>query len=194
MKNIAEVRNSIIEAAEKHFSILGFEKTTLDDIAGENGKCKTSVYYHFHNKHEIFKSVIEKEFASVREELQKVIDGTGDDRIAGMKAYLCTRLESIQRQGAYRRFASSRFAFGDNPVSRSVSSARTAFDEWEKDYFKDSISKGMEEGTVPATISPEVFSSTIVNILKALEVQMFSSSDKEDIRNTYKGIIELMIR
>ena len=146
MKNIAEVRNNIIEAAEKHFSLLGFEKTTLDDITGENGKCKTSVYYHFKNKHEIFKSVIEKEFNSVREELQRVIDNEGQNRIEGMRNYLRTRLESIQQQGAYKRFASSRFAFGENHVSRVVSDARKAFDNWEKNYLESTISEGLPEG------------------------------------------------
>lgn len=194
MKNLNEVRESIIEAAEKHFSLLGFEKTTLDDITGENGRSKTSVYYHFKNKHEIFKSVIEKEFNSVRDELQKVIDEGGCDRAECMKAYLRMRLESLRGQGAYRRFAASRFAYGDNPVSRVVSEARRAFDNWEKQYLELSISKGLEEGTVPASISPEVFSMTLINILKALEVQFFSSEDKTAIYDTYQGMIELMAR
>lgn len=194
MKNIAEVRNNIIEAAEKHFSLLGFEKTTLDDITGENGKCKTSVYYHFKNKHEIFKSVIEKEFNSVREELQRVIDNEGQNRIEGMRNYLRTRLESIQQQGAYKRFASSRFAFGENHVSRVVYDARKAFDNWENNYLESTISEGLKEGIIPSSISPEVFSTTLINVMKALEIQFFSSSDKDEVYNTYQGMIELMVR
>lgn len=194
MKNISEVRNSIIEAAEKHFSVLGFEKTTLEDITGENGRTKTSIYYHFKNKHEIFKSVIEKEFEEVKLEILKALASSGPDRVSGMKAYLRARLESLQKQGAFKRFASSRFAFGDNPVSRAVTEARSSFDQWEKGYLEGSVNKGLEEGSIPGSVSPEAFSMTLVNILKALEIQFFTSYDKTEMENTYKGMIDLIVR
>lgn len=194
MKNISEVRNSIIEAAEKHFSVLGFEKTTLEDITGENGRTKTSIYYHFKNKHEIFKSVIEKEFEDVKTEILEALSASGPDRVSGMKAYLRTRLDSLQRQGAFKRFASSRFAFGDNPVSRAVAEARSSFDHWEKSYLESSVNKGLEEGSIPGSVSPEAFSTTLVNILKALEIQFFSSEDRTEMENTYKGMIDLIVR
>lgn len=194
MKNIEEVRNDIIAAAEKHFSLLGFEKTTLDDITGENGRTKTSIYYHFKNKHEIFKSVIEKEFDSVRDRLQKVLDSSSDNHIESMKDYLRTRLESIKEQGAYRRFASSRFAMGDNPVSKVVNEARSSFDDWERMTLSASISNGIAAGVIPDSISPDVFSRTLINILKALEVQLFNSSDKSEVEQTYIGMIDLIIR
>ena len=194
MKNIEEVRNDIIVAAEKHFSLLGFEKTTLDDITGENGRTKTSIYYHFKNKHEIFKSVIEKEFESVRDRLQKVLDNSSDNHIESMKEYFRTRLESIKEQGAYRRFASSRFAMGDNPVSKVVNEARSTFDDWERMTLSASISNGIAAGVIPDSISPDVFSRTLINILKALEVQLFNSSDKSEVEQTYIGMIDLIIR
>lgn len=194
MKNIERVREDIIAAAEKHFSLLGFEKTTLDDITGENGRTKTSIYYHFKNKHEIFKSVIEKEFESVRDSLQKVLDHSSDNHIESMKNYLRTRLESIKEQGAYRRFASSRFAIGDNPVSKVVNEARSSFDDWERMTLSASISNGIAAGVIPDSISPDVFSRTLINILKALEIQLFNSSDKSEVEQTYKGMIDLIIR
>lgn len=194
MKNLEEVRNRIIESAEKHFSILGFEKTTLDDITGDNGKSKTSVYYHFKNKHEIFKSVIMKEFESVRSELQAVLDSTSGSNVDRMKAYLDMRIASVSAQGAFRRFASSRFAFGDNPVSRAVADARRPFDEWERAFFESNIRLGLEAGEIPGKISAEAFASTMLNILKALEIQFFSSGDREKYLDTYHGMIDLILR
>ncbi|MBQ0025169.1 MAG: TetR/AcrR family transcriptional regulator [Bacteroidales bacterium] len=192
MKNISEVRERIIAAAEKHFSILGFEKTTLDDITGEDGKSKTSIYYHFKNKHEIFKSVIEKEFEDIRKRLEKIVSDRRQERIENLRAYLRIRLSAMQEQGAYRHFASSRFAFGDNPVSRTVSEARKSFDKWEEAYLGDSARRGLENGDLPDKISPEVFASTVGNILKSLEIQYFSAKDKTEIINTYEGLIELL--
>lgn len=194
MKNLSEVREGIIKAAEKHFSLLGFEKTTLDDICGENGKCKTSVYYHFKNKHDIFKSVIEKEFNEVRGDLEAVIQRKDVSRLEEMRLYLRTRLSSIQRQGAFSHFASSRYAYGSNPVSRAVSEARSRFDQWERNYLELSLRAGISDGSVPPTVSPEVFATTVMNMLKAVEIQFFTSEDKQTVSETYSGIVELIVR
>lgn len=185
MKNLDKVRESIIEAAEKYFSVLGFEKTTLDNITSDNGRTKTSVYYHFRNKHEIFKSVIEKEFATVRAGLEPLTD---------LRAYLRVRLEAIQRQGAYRRYATSRFYYGDNPVSRAVKEARSSFDEWEENHILAYVVQGIKDGAVSDKVSPKLFASTMVSILKAMEAEFFNSEDKDSVLRTYEGISELMIR
>lgn len=194
MKNLQEVRASLIDAAEKHFSVLGFEKTTLDSITGMNGRSKTSVYYHFKNKHEIFKSVIEKEFDCVRADLQKVLDSGEIGRVEMMRGYLRTRLDSLQRQGAFKRFASSRFAYSDNPISRAVNDARSCFDSWEKEYLESSVKMGKQQGSIPDEIIPSVFSATVVNMLKALELQFFANDGKSEVVETYKGMIDLIVR
>ena len=194
MKNLQEVRAGIIDAAEKHFSILGFEKTTLDGITEMNGRSKTSIYYHFKNKHEIFKSVIEKEFGNVMDDLQKVLENGNASRLEMMRNYLRARLDSLQNQGAFKRFASSRFAYSDNPVSRAVKEARASFDNWEKGYFEASVMKGKSEGTIPDEIIPTVFSTTVINILKALELQFFANEGKSEVAETYKGMIDLIVR
>lgn len=194
MKKIQDVRNDIIAAAEKHFSLLGFEKTTLDDITREKGRTKTSIYYHFKNKHEIFKSVIEKEFNAVRADLQPVFENESSGPIELMRNYLRTRLESIKAQGAYIRFASSRFALGENIVSKTIGEARSAFDKWEREALSMSVGKGIAAGVIPDSISADVFAGTLINILKALEIQLFNSKDKEEVEQTYKGMIDLIIR
>lgn len=185
MKNLDKVRESIIEAAEKYFSILGFEKTTLDDITGDNGRTKTSIYYHFKNKHEIFRSVIEKEFRDVRSQLEPLSD---------LRAYLRIRMEALQQQGAYRRYAVSRFSYGDNPVSRAVKDARSSFDQWEEGHIRTNVLRGIEEGLVSDKVSPDVFASTMINVFKALEGQFLCAEDKVPLLRTYEGISELMIR
>lgn len=185
MKNLSEVKESIIAAAEKHFSVLGFEKTTLDDISAENGKSKTSVYYHFKNKHDIFKAVIEKEFRELKDTLDPIVSVYRSSGSEMMRSYLRKRLESMASMGAYGWFAASRFANTDNLVSRAVNSARKSFDEWELSFFSGSALEG-----VPG----QIFAETLSNILRALEHQYFTSRDKAAVRKTYEGLIEMVIR
>lgn len=194
MKNLDEVRTKIIAAAEKNFSILGFEKTTLDDIARDMGKCKTSVYYHFKNKHDIFKSVMEKEFDEARKHLADLVQSHLGSRQEQMRDYLRSRIREMQTMKAYSRFASSRFAHTQNPVSNAVSTARMSFDNWENSYFRKTLSDGIEDGFFPAYLSPDIFAASMVNILKALEIQFFNSENRNEALSTYEGMIELMVR
>lgn len=194
MKNLDEVRKKIIAAAEKNFSILGFEKTTLDDIARDMGKCKTSVYYHFKNKHDIFKSVMEKEFDDARKHLADLVQSHLGSRQEQMRDYLRSRIREMQTMKAYSRFASSRFAHTQNPVSNAVSTARMSFDNWENSYFRKTLSDGIEDGFFPAYLSPDIFAASMVNILKALEIQFFNSENRNEALSTYEGMIELMVR
>lgn len=50
-------RESIIRAAHAQFRLYGYRKTSMEDIAGELGISRASLYSYFNNKDEIFTSV-----------------------------------------------------------------------------------------------------------------------------------------
>ena len=54
-----EKRTSIRESAARLFLDEGFERTSMDSIANAAGVSKQTVYSHFENKDELFKSCIE---------------------------------------------------------------------------------------------------------------------------------------
>jgi len=56
-----EVREQLVQSARQVFARYGFKKTALDDIAREAHKGKSTIYYYFKSKDEIFKAVIEAE-------------------------------------------------------------------------------------------------------------------------------------
>lgn len=65
----------ILDAAQTVFNKYGVQKTTIEDIARSAGKAKSSLYYYFRNKDEIFQKVILREselfFKQVEESLKK---------------------------------------------------------------------------------------------------------------------------
>ena len=54
-------RDAILEIAQEIFSKFGYKKTTLDDIANAVRKGKSSLYYYFSSKEDLFQAVIMKE-------------------------------------------------------------------------------------------------------------------------------------
>ena len=66
-------RNQILKASQEIFEKYGYKKTTIDDIAGELHKGKSSIYYYFISKEDIFRAVLDKEACELKEEILAVI-------------------------------------------------------------------------------------------------------------------------
>jgi len=63
MDRFEERREQIKNAGRKLFAAYGYNKTTLEDIAGMLKLKKNSLYYYFENKDALFKELIEEEVA-----------------------------------------------------------------------------------------------------------------------------------
>ena len=61
MVNENEQKAMIVAAAANLFSRFGLEKTTMEDIAKASKKGKSSLYYYFKSKEQVFAEVIKKE-------------------------------------------------------------------------------------------------------------------------------------
>lgn len=70
------IRDEIISTAQKLFQRYGLDKTTMEDIAKALGKGKSTLYYYYKSKDDIFDAVICKEvkevFDFIKEEIDKV--------------------------------------------------------------------------------------------------------------------------
>jgi len=69
-----EIRNTILEAAKTVFKKWGLYKSTMEDIAQEAGKGKSTLYYYFKCKEEIFETVVLEEFNTVFGYTRKAVE------------------------------------------------------------------------------------------------------------------------
>ncbi len=56
-----EKETQILDAAQKRFAYYGFSKATMDEIAGDLGMQKASLYYYFSTKERLFCAVVQRE-------------------------------------------------------------------------------------------------------------------------------------
>jgi AcrR family transcriptional regulator len=90
-QNKDEIRENIVKIASTIFGRFGFKKTTVDEIAKAARKGKSTIYYYFTSKEDIFKSVIEKEAQYLRSELIAVL-GQKLTPQEKLKKYILTRI------------------------------------------------------------------------------------------------------
>jgi TetR/AcrR family transcriptional regulator len=69
----SEKQALILDAARKRFAYYGFSKVTMDEIAGDVGLGKASLYYYFPTKENLFEEVIKQEKNQFLAETQSMI-------------------------------------------------------------------------------------------------------------------------
>jgi AcrR family transcriptional regulator len=94
MKN--DKRAHIRAAAAECLARFGFEKTTMEDIAGRVGLNKASLYYYYKSKEAIFTDVVIQEAGQFISALQKKIKAVSGCR-ARILTYLIERLRYYQQ-------------------------------------------------------------------------------------------------
>lgn len=88
-------RESILKIAQEIFSKYGYKKTTLDDIANAVRKGKSSLYYYFSSKEDLFQAVIQKEVDLLRKELEIVVN-RNTDPVDKLRDYILTKLTTFR--------------------------------------------------------------------------------------------------
>lgn len=71
-----EVRDQIVTAATKHFSLYGYEKTTVSDLAKAIGFSKAYIYKFFDSKRAIGEVICANCLHEVETDIKTAVDGT----------------------------------------------------------------------------------------------------------------------
>lgn len=88
-------RETILQIAQEIFSKYGYKKTTLDDIANAVRKGKSSLYYYFNSKEDLFQAVIVKEVDVLKQALEKVVFRSMDPE-EKLREYILTKLATFR--------------------------------------------------------------------------------------------------
>lgn len=72
-----DVRTRILQGAQKLFQEKGLGKISMEDVAGSIGKGKSTLYYYFKSKEEIFSAVIDMEISGLITETIRQMNAAG---------------------------------------------------------------------------------------------------------------------
>jgi AcrR family transcriptional regulator len=92
-------RDRILDATERLLGRLGYQKTTMDDIAAEAGVARRTIYLHFPNKEEVALATIDRGVERLQERLRAAARGPGtwEDRLRAMLAIrVLFRFDSVR--------------------------------------------------------------------------------------------------
>ena len=186
MINKEEFRRKVIVSAGLIFSRYGFKKTTMDEIAKALKMGKSSIYYYFESKEDIFKAVVLYEANILRNELTTAIK-TVDSPIDKMKNYVFVRMKSFEKLSNYYN------AIFDKNLDHFdfIETIREKYDREELAILRLILYHGARKKVFNVANS-EYTAMAIQTTLKGLEVPLFWKKKEEHIDIRLNAILDVL--
>ena len=188
-----ETRQNILSAARTTFIQFGYEKTAMEDIARMANRAKTSIYYYFDNKDEIFKTVVEQECEAIRLELEPLTVLEGQRISISLKEYLKKRIELVTSSELFKQISIAEFSDINLKLGALIHKGRETMDLWEKEFFMKICNLGKAAGIFNAEINPVQFASIFEMFLKSIELQFVTSNKPAELKSTYEAMVDFII-
>jgi len=181
-----EYRTKIILTASRIFSRYGFRKTTMEELSKALKKGKSSIYYYFRSKEDIFEAVVLFEANLLRTQLTTAIKEV-ESPPEKLRNYIFVRMRAFEKLSNYYN------AVFDKNLDHYefIEKIRARYDREELAILRLLVYVGKSRGVFEIEDS-EYTAMAIQTMLKGLEVPLFWHKREIDINNRLDAILHLI--
>jgi len=183
-----EVRIKIVVVARRIFTRYGFRKATMEEIASSSQMGKSSIYYYFKSKEEIFRAVVEFEARMLKERLSRII-GINNSPPERLKAYILFRLHHV------RTLENFYAALNEETLSHMdfILDIRRNFEIEEQVLVGEILEDGMKQGVFQLS-SSKIGAIAISTMMKGLELPLLlDEAHKTDREELMEDLIRVLL-
>lgn len=181
-----QIRDDIISVAAKIFTRFGYKKTTMEEIAMASRKGKSSIYYYFSSKEDIFRAVVEKEAEELRKDLKNAIIKE-DDPISQLKKFILFRMYKLKTlTNFYTALKSDQLAHFE-----FIEEIRKEYDHDEVELVKEILKTGVEKDQFVID-DPDLAAVALVTAMKGLEIPLFINKKHGRIEDRLENLIQFL--
>ncbi|MBL7843853.1 MAG: TetR/AcrR family transcriptional regulator [Cyclobacteriaceae bacterium] len=183
----------IINGAKKLMQQYGLKKTTMEDIAQTAGKSKSTLYYYFKDKEEIFDKVINLEidefFQAVKTSVNKQADA-----VSMLKAYIVTKVKILRDKTNLYSIAIKNDLQGR--VNKGFTNLRNRYDNEEKLLISSILTKGVESKLFTNEIKTEIdtLSELLVSCIRGIEMDIIAHNKNKALADKADLLVEILIK
>ncbi len=166
-------REAILQAARRVFQKWGLNKTTMEDIAREAGKGKSTLYYYYESKDEIFDTVVEIEIGALLARAKASVQNVSSAK-EKLKKYLIASITEMKNTAILYDIV--RGEIRGNP--RFLENVRVKFEAGEVKFIKGILTLGVRQSLYSFSGEKELAmaATVILEIIRAMELQLFLES------------------
>lgn len=184
------VKDEILREAQKLFQQFGVKKTTMEDIAKAMGKGKSTLYYYYCNKEEIFDAVIHMEMGQVFQCVKTAVEKaeTAEEKL---KVFSLTKIKAVQKRANLYKMV--RGEMQEN--MRCLKHLHVAYDLQETRLVYEILEFGIDNGEFAPHIRKEldILPSVMVSSLRGLERDVFTDSKYQKLESRMDSIMRIMM-
>lgn len=188
-----QMRKLIIEAAQKLFQQYGLSKTTMEDIAKFVGKGKSSLYYYYATKEQIFEAVVEKEKEGIEREIIAAVNKEATT-LGKFRALALAKYKEIRK----RRITYQLETTSELPEKICLYNIiRQRYDEAEQAIVKSILQYGLQEGEISCDFQYDLplLASVCGNTLRGLQVELsFLGNYKGSAVSLINTTVEILMK
>jgi len=186
MKKSVEKKNILLQVAQSIFARFGLFKTTVDEIAKTARMGKSSIYYYFKSKEDIFKAVLEKELASLKEKITTAIAKAKSPQ-EKLRKFIITRMKYI------KELANIYAALKDEYLRHYafIQKLRENYDKEEIDTIKNILQEGIKQ-KVFFIKNLELTSFAISTAIKGLEYDWTIRIGEKELEKNIDSLLEVL--
>ena len=188
MSSDFEKKEKIISAATSLFSRFGLEKTTMEDIAKAAKKGKSSLYYYFKSKEEVFAEVIKKEIAGLKTAIVEAIEKE-DDPYNKFRKFVDARLNYLnEKADQYTNVKDEHLKHYE-----FVENLTADYSNWEISTIKNIVEYGRDKGLFEVTDLDSI-SQALFFALKGLEYPWAINLTRKEIEKSVEALVDVLLR
>src|SRR5215472_1330971 len=182
------VRQRIVDAARAHFFSHGFRSVTMDDLAGELGISKKTLYAHFPGKFDLLEAVLADKLTSVEATLKEITRAHPDDFPATLRNLLAgTQRELDEIKPPFVRDMRQKAP----EVFKIVERRRAALiQRYIGKFFVQGQRLGMVRKDVPAKLIIEILLALVQSIMNPPKMEELGMMPKEG----NAGILKIVLK
>jgi len=169
-----ERREMILEAAKNRFQRLGYSKTTMDEIAGDAGISKGTIYLYFESKEDIFNDLLGKEAREMERFLYHEVKDEGS-AVKQLEMIFTGALDYLERHSFLRSILKRDVDIVSPRIIKYVFTVEERYVSVIEDYVR----RGMEKGEIEP-FNPRIIAYILYKIFEAFSYA--ATLNEEDFR------------
>lgn len=180
----------ILEAAKILFSQYGLKKTTMEDVSKAIGKGKSTLYYYYPGKTELFEAVVNDELRKMLQDIRVAINNESTSA-EKLRAFLSTRLKMQEKVENLSEVVHNDIF--DNLAS--ICRIRSRFESLQADFIREIVVGGIQSGEFRDMPVEEIafFSNLTAATFSGLELPLSTSKNLLSTDDSCKKIINFIL-
>ncbi|MBT1687957.1 TetR/AcrR family transcriptional regulator [Dawidia soli] len=167
-----QIRAEVVTAARGLFQRFGLFKTTMEDIAKATGKGKSTLYYYYASKDEIFDAVIKEDMEEVMSQVKAAVSkaGTAEEKL---KTFSLTKLKILAQKATLNSVVFGEIS--ENP--QLIKKLKKDYEAQELELLKNILAFGVAEGEFKKVSDEDLDSMSYIMLSASRGIELATLED-----------------